>query len=72
MAKEYIKNITDKKESGYSPVDLSFNENGKRTILKPGEQVETKAKGNNIDGKRLKLVTEEKEKVKSKNKGEVE
>ena len=51
--KEYIKNITDDKSFGYEPTDLSFNENGKRTVLKPGEQIEKKLKGNNINGKRL-------------------
>ena len=56
--KKYIKNITDDKSFGYSPMTGSFNENGKRTILKPGEQAETKLNGDNIDGHRFKLITE--------------
>ena len=56
--KKYIKNITDDKSFGYSSVTGSFNENGKKTILKPGEQVETKLDGDNIDGHRFKLITE--------------
>ena len=62
--KEYIKNITDDKTLGYAPTDLSFNENRKRTVLKPGEQIETKLKGDNIDGKRLRLVNEKEDKKK--------
>ena len=64
--KDYIKNITDDKGKGYEPVDLSYNELGKRFILKPGEKNETKLKGTNIDGKRLVLVKDEKEDKKSK------
>jgi len=60
MTKKFIKNITDDKSLGYEATDLSFNELGKRTILKPGETFETKLNGENIDGKRLRLITEEK------------
>ena len=56
--KKYIKNITDDKSFGYSPMTGSFRENGKKIILKPGEQVETQLDGQSIDGHRFKLVTE--------------
>ncbi len=62
--KEYIKNITNDKKYGYESVTLSFNEKGKRTVLKPGEKAETTLHGENIDKKRLKLVNEKGEAVK--------
>ena len=58
MVKKYIKNITDDKSFGYKPMTGSFKENGKKIILKPGEQAETKLNGDSIDGHRFKLVTE--------------
>ncbi len=72
--KKYIKNITDSKtvtpELGrpYSPVTLSFSENGKKITLKPGESVETKLDRKNIDCKRLVLITEDEIKNKKKKK----
>jgi len=71
MVKQLIKNITDDKEFGYEPVDLSFNELGKRFILKPGGTYETKLNGENIDGNRLRLIEKDKKKkVETKEDGE--
>lgn len=66
MKKKVIKNITDDPQYGYinqygqfipyEPLRLSFKEKGKRIILKPGETYETILNGENIDGKRLRLV----------------
>ena len=64
--KKFIKNVTDDTKTvipelrrPYSPAILSFKENGKKITLKPGESAETKLNGSNIDGKRLKLFTED-------------
>lgn len=74
--KKYIKNITDDNKTvipglgrPYSPATLAFKEGGKKITLKPGESAETKLNGTNIDGRRLKLVTEDE--VKNKKKKEV-
>lgn len=56
--KEYVKNITNNRAFGFDATTLSFNEDGKRIVLKAGEKAETKKKGENIDGKRLKIVNE--------------
>ena len=61
MGKKYIKNITDDKKYGYESAIMSFNENGKRITLKPGEKAETKLNGENVDGKRLQLIDVKKE-----------
>ena len=73
--KKYIKNITDDNKTiiqelgrPYSPATLSFKEGAKKITLKPGEYEETKLNGSNIDGLRLRLVTEDEVKEKPKKK----
>lgn len=73
MVKKYVKNVTDDDKTiipelrrAYTPATLSFKENGKKINLKPGEYVETKLNGENISGKRLKLVGEDEIKGKKK------
>lgn len=56
--KEYVINITNNRAYGFDAATLCFREDGKKIILKPGDKAETKMKGKNISGKRLKIINE--------------
>ena len=72
--KRYIKNVTDSKEvipelgRRYRPRTLTFKEDGKLIEIKPGELIETKLNGENVSGRRLRLVTEDEVKKKKEKK----